>query len=477
MRTEEIANLLEYFKQIYLQNPDLQVSSDTIYSVLMSYGFNEEEYKDFDLRHLFYSWINRYSSSKKLCVFHSERQNSFLQFHNTSKGFHHKCVKLYISYPKEYMYECANKIFDYIEKNDISTYSKVANRIRSDSIVLRISDIKDAEKVINFINKDPILSSKAKYTNPFLVRDGVVGVAYDHMMSYNSIISDLVASYIQYHRNNNTLNLVSFLDFKNYVELTYFHYFKNVSNISKFKNDFISSSDIDRSKSVGAAILNYEEVYNIIIMMLNKATSKDILNKIEKYQDKENSLEFERYYDDVITNQSKKQNIEVAKQIFDNYIRYASLKYGKEFVDKYISSYIIGNENAITRDNNFRQLFNTYLTSDLINTITNNNLRGYVTQILNEKEKNDSVLKPELIQTKYILDEYIKYAIIKYGSNCVEKYLKLYINGTETAITRDNNFRQLFYSYVKPNDIYLIAGDNLNEYIESFLVKEDSKTY
>ena len=44
-------------------------------------------------------------------------------------------IKIYMSFPKDSIEECVKIIFDSIDKNNMSSHSKIANKIRSDSVV------------------------------------------------------------------------------------------------------------------------------------------------------------------------------------------------------------------------------------------------------------------------------------------------------------------------------------------------------
>ena len=93
-------------------------------------------------------------------------------------------------------------IFDFIERNNMKTGSKVADTIRSDEIVLRMESTDDAEKLIQFINNNPYLKENSRPTNPFLNRAGVVGVGYDDLLSYNQyqLLENNSMLQIQNHR-------------------------------------------------------------------------------------------------------------------------------------------------------------------------------------------------------------------------------------------------------------------------------------
>ena len=182
----------------------MEINRDTIYSHLALYGLTEEDVKNREIDYNFQSWINNFQNDPNLAVYYTERQPGFLQFQN-KKSLGDKHVKLYLSYPADKINYCVNKIFKYVADQDMPTCSKVSKKLRSDSVVLRMANFDDAAKVINYINSDYELTSCAKETNPFSIKHGVVGVAYDDMLSYNTTLSFVMEEYFNYCRRNNVL--------------------------------------------------------------------------------------------------------------------------------------------------------------------------------------------------------------------------------------------------------------------------------
>ena len=201
----EIDEFLKYYAKIYKQNPGLPILRDTIYHGLMTYGLNEEEKQNKSIKYMFANWMEHYKNTN-LIVYESELQKRFLQFHSSNGRNYEDYVKIYVTFAKEDMESCVMHIFDFINQNKFETYSKVSDVIRSDAIVLRMANINDAKKVINFINTNSYLSSKARKTNPFLIKNGVVGLASDRNLSYNSTIAFLITKYYKSVSNYDNVN-------------------------------------------------------------------------------------------------------------------------------------------------------------------------------------------------------------------------------------------------------------------------------
>lgn len=391
-RYNEMNEFLKYYAKIYEQNPNFSIENNTIYAGLMSYGYSNDELersKNVDYDGLFNHWINRFSNSRNLNVYRDDRQYNFLQFWN-SKGSDADCIKIYLSFDTYDIDYCISKIFDFIDKNDIATKSKIANKLRADDVVLRIFDINDAIKVINYINSDSDLVNCARKTNPFMVRHGALGVAFDDWLSYNDTLAEMISNYFKECRNNNDFRNVSVEDFQQYVKNYHNDIFKNPNNLHKFKGTSMFLLNKKRFDSDGDCILNYDNVIDLITKQLDPNFNiNNFLDVYKKVSNPNNKSQMAQYYNDILDNKisynatPKKENEVNKKDLLDRYIQYAATKYGVDEVHKYLESYVYqNNHNAITKDNNFRNNFLKYLNKQDILYICQNNISSYIYAIL-----------------------------------------------------------------------------------------------
>lgn len=368
-KTEKMDEFLKYYAKVFKQNPSLQINKETIYAGLMNYGLDEHEQRQ-DIRPLFDKWIRRYEG-KNLDVFHSTRQNRFLQFHNNgySKSDH---VKIYLSFGKDDIEECVNIIFDYIDRNNFKTLSKVSDITRSDSVVLRMCEIEDAQKITSFINNNEYLKSKAKAVNPFTIQNGIVGMANDRKLSYNQTIAYLIQDY---YKGVKDLDNVNIEDFKQYMLNTYNSIFKDKSKLDKFKKTEIFEKYKGSFGSENEELVNYYEIFITILMSLNEKTKmEDFYKHVNNCQDNKKYSNLVMHFDNY-DNERKSVNKE---ELLSDFVLYASKKYGKRNVSYILQGYMNGDSNAITRDNDFRRLFNMHITKEDILQITNNNIEMFV---------------------------------------------------------------------------------------------------
>lgn len=474
-RSQEIEYFLQYYAQIYSQNPDLKITDDTIYSAITMYALTNDEAQNPDIRSYFDYWIKNFKNAKNLLVYHDERQNKFLQFHNIKNYDETKYIKIYLNYPKEYIYECANKIFDFINKNDIENLSKVADSVRSDSIVLRLGKIEDAKRVMNFINNDYELSTKARLTSPFAYRNGVCAVAYDDRLSYNNVVSKIISNYFNNCRINNRLNYVSFEDFKNFVNNLYNNNFKDANGIRNYaySQELALINRGNRHKGNEDIMLNIEQIYKMFIISLNENSNlNDVIGHIDNCKNEYNNSQMKDYYKAVMNNQyyyKTNNNAINKKSLIDSYIEYNIGKYGPVITYDQINRYINGDVAAITRDNNFRNLFSNNISYSDIIEVTNNDIKGYIDLFSRQKghDNIDNIDGFDLSKSRQILNAYISQHIF-WGYSCEDIINNLlhYMNGDRAVLPE--NFQSAFLNYVPPGVILRITGPDIQSYIQSF---------
>ena len=406
----EIEEFLKYYARIYKQNPNLPIARDTIYYGLATYGIGEEEKQNKSIKYMFPNWINHFRNTN-LHVFESDMQKGFLQFHTSDGRTTEDHIKIYVTFCKDDMESCVIRIFDYINQNNFATYSKVSDVVRSDSVVLRMINPDEANKVINFINNDPYLSSKARKTNPFLMKSGVVGIASDKKLSYNSTLAYLITKYFKETTNYDN---ASYNDFKRFSQKYFNDVFINQTKLEDFIYDEEFLINKKRFNYDGEALANFYEVFKLINISLNEYSNmNDFYNHILICQNKESFQKLSKYYDTIIRNLENEPvpNNKNKKELLDQYIRYAIKKYnGVDNTLNYLKTYINGNPNAITRDNNFRFNFAKYLSPKEVINIANGNIENYVRSFMpNMIVKNDNL--HELFMTS-IIATYNKYGFI-----------------------------------------------------------------
>lgn len=465
-RFEEIDTFLKHVASIYATKSYLD-----IYALLEMYDFNKEELSDYDTSVFFERWQKHFKSNKHIQT--GFRMNGFLSF--DSLHFNdYSCVKLYLSFPKEQLEGAVIQIFDFITKKKIATKSKVAAHLRSDEVVLRFTNIADANLMIDFINNNKKLFNSMKRTNPFVPRIGSVGIAYDEDLSYNSVVENIIYSYLRLRKIENALSQVGYNDFVLYVQQYYNRTFKSLDGIKELQNDdnfqqnYYRITQYRHGYTEGNLVLNYKKVYTMLFESLDfRKTGDNYLRTILGFQNKDNDYQMSSYYDAIINNEKQRKNLETLKRILDEYIIY--LDNNNIDAKRYLHAFVAnGDYDLITRDNSYRSLFYYNNMLGAIPTLTNNNIDMYVSNVIminkgSFKDTNTPVLVEDV---KRVIDEYIQYGLTKYGVSIVcDQLNKFLVNGNYNLITRDNQLRDKFMHYQLDRNIHQIFSGRVDEYV------------
>lgn len=418
-RFDEIEEFLKYFSKLYQQNSNLEISSHTFYAKLTEYGLTTEEISKKRktrinplIKDVFFpNWIKEFENNRNLHVFYTMAQSRFLHFfspHNSAN-----CYKLHVSFPEDKMYECVKELFRFIADNRIETCSKVADCVRSDSVVLRITKQKDVLKVINFINNNMYIKQACKPTNPFLERSGHVAMAYDRNLSYNSTLSYMLERYFKEKRQANNFNSVSLDDFRNYVHTLYNDIFSKKDALLNFINDpYVAREIRDVSDCYGAqdVISNFKDIFEIMMIGLNRNSKiDDYFGKVEEFQQPNHEYNNLLIIDNI---SSQEEDLTEAQEIIDEFILYATKKYGGiERAYNQLNYYLISSDlSAITRDKmssrgeGFRSLFSKYVSVKNLHQIIGNDLESYMTMVvknMDDTPERRKIFNAACLATKY----------------------------------------------------------------------------
>ena len=158
-KIEERELFFEHIKKIYMQNPDFEVTPDTIYNELSL--FNVQNGKKMrisndNLINIQAQLSNDFRKKDKIKCFSNgyffaiENRGSY-----DDKTFYDKMntsIKLYITCDIKNLYNVTSLVFNYMIDENIITQSKIAKEMRNDVLVVRVSTMEEAEKVSKFVN-------------------------------------------------------------------------------------------------------------------------------------------------------------------------------------------------------------------------------------------------------------------------------------------------------------------------------------
>ena len=231
---------------------------------------------------------NNYSGIKnlKLLIWDNGKFYNFSIGQNIDTALSNS-YKIYVPINETNATSVTGKIIDYLVENNITSDNKISKTLRSDALVLRISDKADATNVIKFINENLDIKLDGSEL-PLSYRVGNVSVSMDGGTSYNGIVSSL----LKYYFNN--IDKVQYPTFGKFVSEFKSQLINDggtdlidpifTSDYRSLKNRFSSETN-DVLDTIDLANANIYEIIDILDARLNKNLSfEEYMNFLEKYQ-------------------------------------------------------------------------------------------------------------------------------------------------------------------------------------------------
>ena len=361
---------------------------------------------------LFYKWIKKFKKKKNIDVFCSYNWRYFCQFVNGYTDT--DCYKIYVPSDSEHIYDSANRIFNFLRKNNIKHTSKIGKRIRIDDIVIRVNSEEDCKKVLDFVNKDKYIKEGAFSSNVFALSHGIANVAYDGDTSYNVVVSSLIADYINtMHDIRADAYAVNINTFINYIDSfiknnkDYYSKLGESVNVDcEFSNEeFIKITDLLKANLRGQGISYYYD-------FMRKVKGIE-LNKEAKSNSFSEDMSFLSYRD-----RYNKDTDYIVEDIFLYFMK----KYNKDGFEQ-IKKFISGNYDGLKENKHLYDLFmrsninvydycsrvfvqNEKACEDIIRTMMINCIIDSLKERFAESELYTGVSAEE--QSLYNISEYIK---------------------------------------------------------------------
>ena len=156
-RYVEMERFLQFWVDIYKQNPNYRISRTSVYDRMIKLGVSENDrYYNNSKNGNFDYWVTNFSNNKTK-VFVNADWPYFCQFINDwsidkSIYFNDEHIKMYIPLDGEHIKLGTQMIFEFLSENDIKHISKVGKEIRFDGIVVRLASSQDAQKLQKFLD-------------------------------------------------------------------------------------------------------------------------------------------------------------------------------------------------------------------------------------------------------------------------------------------------------------------------------------
>ncbi len=307
-RFEDIENfIMDIMEKVKADNKDIEKID--IYSKLSSYGLTDEErknkgtlidiqdrlYKNFRYEVFSRCWKSR---NNYWLVFREESIDDMIR---TGTYFNQEAIKIYIPAKEEDMYEIANGLFEFLDKNYIENDTKMSADVRADDLVVRVFSQRDASYISEYINNN--FPNRTLSPNPFMINDGTVGIASDGKLSYNERVAGFLADYFSDLRNKGQLENANMKSFKEYME--------------KMRNEIYSDKTamktfLQKKDKHFDSVSDLEYLYD----------NKNIMDFIIIALDKEKGIEdFNKHWEEIKTSESKKTTRDNIKELLDSFER------------------------------------------------------------------------------------------------------------------------------------------------------------
>ena len=355
-------------------------------------------------------WINYYEDKENIRCFCDEYHPFFCEFQNGLWESNDYTIKLYIPMKYDFIKDGVILLFDYLSNENILHHSRVSSTMRNDNVTVRLTNIRDTKKVIEFINNSNIKNNLLE-TNPFIYNYQGIGLVMDNNLSYNYEVSRVINSYILSRKLFKQKKKPNYEEFYDFV----YNCYKDSSNDTlKMIYDLLYSS------------LNPD--YNIY----------DFYDKVSLYQGNITLL-----FESLLATRNKYRKNEQAVNSLLMLIK--------------------GNYSGVTRKNDYRNRLYYYMDSEMIrrticsvagfpkdSTITDEILSNFLKE-LNRYSLSNTLAKSIAYAVRATLTK-----IDKYNDSEAYNLTKTYLDtGNHYLLTRDNGARELVLSKTNPDDLIL----------------------
>lgn len=456
---ERINNILNYFKGIVKENENITITEDMVYDYLMRYGVPADEFNK-NTTEFFKGWkgeCRKLENIKDLdmdssvfCLFSDEEE----KIANCTNP-----IKLYIPIKYSHINESVNKLLAFFSKKKMPFEMKIANKVRTDDIIVRLNSLEDVNKFLNFIKYNDYINEGLLKPNPFCYQEESISLTNDGSISYIQVTASYISKYINSNKDN--IDEIKLHKFYNYIIDCYKDMFVNYTNFGILT---VPGKGFDFDEN---DLIAYQNSTELLLKASEEGFNKDDFK--EHIEECGNSKDIEK---------RKKQYNTLSTLI--NYIGYQSQKMSVEEALNRLDLYLeTGNESYISNTGSTRtSMYLLNFRFELKNLLENKgmNLIDFY-ESLNvepskfEKLNDDSLIKLEN-DTKNIIDQIIELTKEQLDLEKITETLQLYIaTGDYNLITRKNNLRELVVTSNLKNNLLTLLNNkkiSLTEYMDTY---------
>lgn len=323
MKNNSVQNFLDMIIELVRSNPSLKITNRFLYAQLISFNLGVGVIPFENVEKFFRDWITKFQNHPTIDVYRDKKNPYVCRF--LSRREANMTLKLYIPFKATYIKDCVLELFDFLTRENITHDSKVLSSVRNDNVIVKVTCIEDANKIIKYVKNNMLLSNNLLNTNPFLFPCSVVGATVDNNYTYLVEICEVLASVAEELRNRGELEKYTVKFIRN-----------------TFSKLTIKCNDDELS-----------EIYSMASLILDKdSTIQDFANYVLENGD----ISY------VGKHGSKKANLTnsveyLNKAIIETFNRYNNLSFVINAVKLYISN---GDSRGFTRINHVRQNIDLY---------------------------------------------------------------------------------------------------------------------
>ncbi|MBQ4583321.1 MAG: hypothetical protein IJA94_00245 [Bacilli bacterium] len=354
----------ELFKSIldFCQINNKDLTEGLVYDFLRFYGLKSIDKANDnpkDISHMFEKWSKKVNNKLfgKKNIYHYLFPNSeFWGFKSRKEDSSNKeWFKIYVAVDYDHINKSVNSLINFLNSQTDFIYDmKVAKKMRSDNIVIRVKNENHVKIILEFINNNTVIQEGLNAQNPLIPNINGIGLINDLGGSYNDFMAGIVCEFL---KQSNNISYGAFISFLKKVP-PHWQYLNVMEKYFGYKNEHKKEEKIEAEN-------DYVDNLTLKIESLFQASYKTLV----KYEQEGLGMGF---------NQLKMALAQVLKN---------------------------GNYSYFTNDNNVRiNLYQRVLPTELIsvislsvNTIPNNDiellLNSYVNNIYDYYKKNSNLNK------------------------------------------------------------------------------------
>ena len=143
--------------------------------------------------------------------------------------------KIYLPVDYEHLDKSVKNLISYLNEHDEYVYDmKVAEKMRSDSIIIRVKYEAQAKEILNYIQESSYIQEGLNVANPMLPNINGIGIIKDMGGSYNDYISMVIVDFLSKTTD------YSYTSFVNYLKICppNYLYLESMEKYFGYKNEY-----------------------------------------------------------------------------------------------------------------------------------------------------------------------------------------------------------------------------------------------